>query len=774
MINIEASGSDIITWSRDSEDKFKVIKKKVADFKPYFYVPDESGNYISCFGEKVKKVFTRLPGDVPKERTMYDRHFEADILYCHRFMVDTSEGELKKQEIRVCFLDIETESGENAKQKFPDVDNPENKILSICVYDSFTEKYKIFCLSEEIEFEECEIEFFLDEKEMLKSFCKYIKKNDFDLLSGYNCDKFDLYYIINRMKKLYLNMTILSRDNVKSYIDDYGHIKIWGRNTYDIYFGLRDLKPGERPSWKLGDVSQDELGYGKTDYDGELWELWEKDRKKFLSYNKNDVKLCVDLDKKFSMIDFHDEIRRISKVTWDNVFTIYMVNDCLLLQYCKDRYVLPSIPKRKKESYSGAYTEVFDTGVFDDVIVMDFKSLYPTVMLLYNVSFETVSNKFTDIPIGNNVYFKKDKLGIIPELLYDLYKKRMNYRDLMIKNKKNNDLYNIYKVKQNAYKILMNSRYGEFGFVRSRIYNLKCADSITFMARKIIKKTVEISEKLGLKVLYCHTDSIYFVFDDDKKRDKKELEKSGKELSKKIEREVRKILPENDLVSDITLDLEFESICPSAFFNKKVKARNAKLIIYEDNHFLEKEKLKITGFQSIRSDTPRLIQDLLNEVFVMILNHKSEIEVTKHIKGFESKFLSGKFSIDEISVPIGIRVNVPQSIVKGLSYHVKGAVNMNNHFQGNISKGDKVKVVYLKDWSFDVISYKEKFPGRLIDNIDYKKMWKRYKQVFLDIFECLSWNTLKTGSQSLDKFFSKKMSNVSKSGSKVGLFKFGK
>lgn len=770
MNNIEANGSDIITWSRDTDDKYKVNKEIITDFRPYFYVQDSLGKFTSVFGEKLKKVYVRLPSDVPKVRTQYDKHYEADILYCSRYMIDKTD-ELKKELIRVCYLDIETESGPDAPQKYVNASNPENKILVIGVLDSFELKYKILCLSEPFEFDKCEIEFFDDEVKLLKKFCSYVRKNDFDLFSGYYIEKFDMMYIINRMKKLRMNMTLLSRDNVKTYIDDYERIHIWGRDIYDVYWGIRDLKSGERESWKLGDVSQEELGYGKLDYDGELWELWKKDRKKYCEYNYVDVKLLYDLDKKLGLISHHDEIRRISKCGWSNVFVTNMVNDCVLLQFCKGRYVLPSIIRREKTKFAGALTEVYDTGLFKNVLVFDYRSLYPTIMILHNISFETISTNFNDIPIGNGVYFSKDKLGIVPELLIMLNDRRLSYKKKMKEFDFDSDDYNMYNNIQVSYKIFSNSFYGLFGYVRSRVYNTKCAGSVTFKGKKIIGKTIEIAGKYDLKVLYAHTDSISFEVKKD--MTEKELKELGEKLSKEIEKEVRKILPKNKLVEDknITLDLEFESICKSAFFNEKVKNRNAKLIIYQDGKFLDKPKLKVTGFQSIRSDTPKLVQNLLNEVFMMILEEKEESEVLRVINKFKTKFMNEQFYIGDISIPMSIKVDVPGELVKGLSYHVKGAVNYNQRYDSNITRGDKVKVCYVRDSSIDVISFKEKFPSDL--KVDYKKMWKRYISIFEDIFECMKWYSLKTGSSSLSQFSNKKMTNSNVT-TGTGLFKFSK
>jgi DNA polymerase I len=1180
MINIEASGNDIVYWGRNEDGSLYRFKDE--DFHPFFYVPDFQGEYVSCFGEKLKKVMCRLPSDVPKERLLYEKHFEGDILYVNRYSIDRL-GVLEKEPIKVCSIDIETESGSKAVQRFPDVNNPLNRITVIGVHNNFSDKYRIFCLGSECGFDKCEVEYFDDEIVMLKRFCKYVRTEDFDLFSGYYIDKFDMPYIINRMKKLNIDMTLLSRDTVQTYIDNYGHIHIWGRDTFDIYFGIRSLVSGERPSWKLNDVCQDELGYGKLDYDGELGELYYTDLKKFLEYNFIDVKLVVDLDKKFSMISFFDEIRRISKCSWSSVFTTNMVNDFHLLQFCKGRYILPSVSHREKEGYEGAHTEVYGTGLFKNVLMFDYKGLYPTIMMLYNISFETISSNFTDIPVGNGVYFMKKKLGIIPELLYSLFKKRNEYRDLMKSSVYGSDEYKRYKSIQKAYKILMNcfhpntdiwtvdgiknikdvkvgdkvysinpntleleekrvigtikkyfsgelysiknreinlrvtpehrflwvnrnhskdhnktffeeiqsrrfkhnsipfhkknklnskdvislfdfvkldknkyifllknnqdlritkklvkkivpniiltqrlcdislpeitnfddlgdlkklydngyeifikvikyrrgsksirlfyknslfseligwfisegtlgktkpkhypngnyrgkdcrisisqytyvkeieqllkklgysyykgesgftisnpilhtifkqfgstsyekfiprkyfklldlehlfysmylgdghkavnnyntvskklaenvgeilfllgkrfkirkskwdnksynihfrdsvnwrisddedlykekykgyvyclnvednhtvfagenykmcwtgqSRYGDFGYVRSRIYNIKCAEAVTFIGKKIILKTIEVAKNFGLKVLYAHTDSIYFVIDDNVTRTKEELKDIGEKLSGQIESEVRKILPKSTLLPEVTLDLEFKEICLSAFFNEDVKSRNARLVVYDEGEFLKSPRLEITGFQSVRSDTPVLIQKLLNNVFTHILQGDKESDVLKIINDFSTDFINSKFDVRDISIPTSVNAEIPDDIVKGLSYHVKGSVFYNQHFSertGKIKTGDKVRVCYVKVNSFgiDVISFTDKFPEKL--EVDYKKMWERYKSVFLDLFGCMNWHSLSTGSFSLSQFSGKKTQTVNKDTVKTGgLFNFG-
>lgn len=772
MITTTAMGSEIRLYGRDPVTLLP-YKKVVDDFRPYFCVGinevvgkgleveklanGDTKVYKSVFGDDLKKVFCKLPSEVPKLRTGFSKHFEADILYLHRYAIDRMD-KIEKEPIKICYLDFEMESGLGAPEKFPSPGKAINKIISIGSCNSFTGEYIVWalCKKEEAIFEkDCgfEIRYFDDETEMISSWLRWINTEDFDMYTGYNIDGFDMPFLINRMNRLKMDVSRLTRGG-KAYIDDHDRLNLMGRVVFDIYWGMKFLSTKERDSWKLGEVANEELGLGKVEMEGDLAELWRSDKKKFIEYNKRDVELIVRLDSKLKMIDFFDELRRIAKVTWECIFQRSMINDALLLQYCKGKYILPSVRKTDREEYEGAFIDIMGVGVYEYVVALDFKSLYPTMAMLNNISFETVVGKkdqsATDvIEIGNGVRFRKDVVGIVPSILSSMYLERVRYKNMMKELDVDSDEYAVCDVRQDAYKILLNSFCGLFGFIGSRIYNVDCVGSITFKGRQIIQRSIEVAESKGFKCLYAHTDSMWFSLKDVK--DKEEFLLRAKNIAKEVENEVKVLVPKSDLIE---LELNVDKLCKSAFFGK-TRNRNAGLVIWEKGKWLKEEKLSITGFEAKRSDTPKMVREFLKKLFVAVLNGKTEMECLKMVN--ELKTALPGYELIDVGLPVTARGDVPREIKKGLAFHIKACVYANMHFDAEIKSGDKVRVVYVKQnrWGVEAIAFKEKLYEGL--EVDWKRMWRRFEKKVETIWECMSWYCLKTQSMSLAGFANKSM-----------------
>jgi len=192
MITIEADNSDLILRGRNPD---RSRWEKRVKFTPYFYIEDEKGEGVGLGGEHLTKIIAAHPSMVPQMRSKYSRTWEADITYVNRYMIDSYPEEIPKEELRLCYLDIET----NLQQNGVDAIHPDTPITAICCYDNFLNRYFQFTWHPSKTGEETDtysLYVCKDEKEMLTKFAAFIYKTDPDLLMAWNGEDFDFPYII--------------------------------------------------------------------------------------------------------------------------------------------------------------------------------------------------------------------------------------------------------------------------------------------------------------------------------------------------------------------------------------------------------------------------------------------------------------------------------------------------------------------------------------------------------------------------------------------------
>jgi len=513
MITVENVGKTLHVFSRDENEK--VVQKTVTDFTPYFYVLDERGSYTTIDNKKVRKVFVSDPKKVPEERAKYGVTYEADVVYTNRFLIDRY-NKINKTPLRLCYFDIEIES----EGGFPDCEHPSNRILSITLYDNFTDKY--YCIavlsdkntvpqvsSGSVNYYYCE-----DEQEMLQKFITFFKKTDPDLVIGWNSDNFDIPYIVNRMQALHFpNISDLSRLNkTYSFKTEFGwNNKISGRVLFDLMKAYKHVSQGQRESFSLEYISQYELGEGKEKYEGSLDELYKKDFNKFLQYNIRDVELLVMLNEKLKIVDFFDEIRRYTPCRFEDVFMNSRVVDCLILKFCNGNTILPTKAKVERKRIQGALVMNSPVGLFNNIAVGDLKSLYPSIIISLNLSPEMLVENMTDnsISVGNGVFVSKSKKGILPQILSKLFAERKKYKTLMKQFEIGSIEYNVNDMLQYAVKVLMNSMYGVLVYPGFRLYKREIGDSVTYTGREIIKWSRKKMAEKGYETIYGDTDSLF-------------------------------------------------------------------------------------------------------------------------------------------------------------------------------------------------------------------------------------------------------------------------
>lgn len=723
MITIENNGSNILLFGRDKEGKEYINVDST--FKPYFYYDDWKGKYKSIDGKNVSIKYCNHPGDVVTEREKYEITYESDVVYTNRYIIDNI-NKLEQEPIRLCYIDIEIKRTKDGYESPQIASNP---ILMIGCFDNFDKEKTRFVLKD-----------YKNEKDMLKAFINHITIKNPDILIAWNGDMFDFPFLINRINNIGLNADNLGRNNGRSYVKEFG-AKIYGRILIDILqVYKKHFSGGGRESWSLDYISKYELKNdgGKEKYKGELDDLYENDIEKFIKYNDRDVELMILLNEKLRMIEFMDEVRRICYCKFEDLFMNSKLADCLCLKYAKGKFILPKCPpKIEKEHIIGAFVRHSEPKLHENIAVMDMKSLYPSVMIGFNISYETISLTPKDgfINFNNQYYFRKEK-GIIPAILKPIldHRKEVAKRaDEMLKTYGPEDIeYKSLWMLSYALKVIANSFYGSLLLETFRLYKRDAGQSITHISQHVTKNVHKWFEDHGLKVIYGDTDSVFLMMDgrtiEDMINLNKEINESFKQYFKQFGVE-----DENNIFK-----LMFEKVFTTLFFKMNadgegVKKKYAGRMTWYDGK--EVDLISITGFESKRSDNPEAGREFLKNILEMILRKKSKEEIDLFVNEFKIKVKSAGYTPEQIAFPIGISKKLEEY---GNQIHAKASRIANEKHKAGIKQGDKIKYIFVKSPE-KVIAFKNYLYDGYV--VDYDKVIRRIVDLKIGpLYTCLGWN----------------------------------
>ena len=750
----------------------------VTGFRPYFYVPADQAEtgahdpritvgqetqYLSIRGEPLRRLITTRPADVRELRERY-RHFEADIPFATRFMIDAGlTGGVEAPGLtadfhevrpcvidapaRTCILDIECED----ERGFPDA--ARDAIICITCHDAFDDDYVTFLLRSggaEPDFSgdtragglpngcfkkgKHAVNIFDKETEMLRSFAAYITERDPDILSGWNFVEFDIPYIMNRMEKLGLSATdLLARLRGMTERN-----ALRGRALFDLLTAYKKMHGTLRESYRLDAVAEAEVGERKVRYTGTISGLWKENPRLLVEYNFKDVELCVAINKKNNIIGFYREIARYVGCPLDKTLNSSSVIDVYVLRKASGRYVLPSKGFANAEEFEGATVFEPSRGVRENVIVLDLKSLYPMAMMTINASPETKDPK-GELVAPNGIRFRKQPDGLTRSIIADLLRERDERKALRNKFPFGSPEYIVYDMQQNVLKVIMNTYYGVSGYTRFRLFDREIGSAVTSVGRAIIEHTRRVIEGLGHKVIYGDTDSCMVQLPQDYDRNatidtarviEKALNASYSDFAKK------------ELNADTHyFSIKFEKIY-ARFFQAGKKKRYAGQLVWKEGK--DVNETDIVGFEIRRSDTPQITKVVQKRIMELILSGAGYNEVKAYLSDIIKKYRAGAFSLDEIGIPGGIG--------KGLNEYetddaqVRGAKYANEYLRTEFGKGSKPKRIYIRNVTAkypktDVLcfEYGDQVPPEFV--VDRELMLeKTIKQPISRIIEALGWS----------------------------------
>ncbi len=495
------------------------------------------------------------------------------------------------------------------------------------------------------------VEFCKDEADMLEKFVKYVNDYAPDVLTGYFSDGFDLPYLKVRAEKngVKLNLGIDGRGPIFSR----GRIpsgKIAGIVHVDLYRFVDSVFSQylQSETLSLNEVAKELIGEEKEDFDfKKLGNMQDSDWCDFFSYNLQDSVVTYNLAEKIwpDILEFTRIVKEpLFDVARDRMAT--HVENYILHNLDKFNEIAEKRPghdeigkRRTMGKYEGAFVFEPVPGLYENLVMFDFTSMYASVIVSYNLSKATF--------IEGEEFSKKQ--GFFPIMLNEIIEKRKIHKKEFAENPSG-----ILKARSNAYKLLANASYGYQGFFGARYYCREAAAATARLAKENILSAIDKIEKAGYKIIYSDTDSIAFLQED---KNKNEVLKFLKKINK-------------ELPGIMELDLE-DFYARGLFVAKRGATAGAK-----KKYALvdEKGKVKIRGFETVRRDWCRLTRDLQNRILGKILKDGNEKEALKIVKDVVKKLKERKVELEDLMIRTQLRRPLNEYLSEGP--HVVAAKKM--------------------------------------------------------------------------------------------------
>lgn len=767
------------------------IKKKFT-YKPTLYLPSKKrdAEWRTLHGEPLE----------PKEfASIYDarafcrKYDDIDNMkvYGNRRWVYTFIGEnfgeqidFAADKINVGIIDIEV----MALHGFPDVERAEDPITAITL--KINGHYHVFGVKA-YDNQRSDVTYWKsnDEADMLERFLEVWQSMDLDIITGWNVKLFDIPYLCNRMISVLgpnKTMKLSPWNNVEIDMIDIGYkevlgFKIDGIQILDYYDLYRKFILEGRESYTLEYISEHEKVGKKLDYKEQgyknLNDLYERNHQLYIDYNIQDVTCVQGLEDKLKLLELAIIIAYMTRTNYEDVFSQGRIWDANIYNKMKSKKI--AVPPREDrkvthEKIIGAYVKQPNPGRNRWVVSFDFTSLYPMLMIMYNMSPETLVqpdemddelkawydanrdyisvsallNKSIDLSIlkrkqmtmaANGQLFRTDKKGLLAELMEEMFAERSKYKKRMIAAQKegNKNLASRYKAMQSALKVTLNSAYGSIANQHFRFFDKRLAEGVTLSGqlsdRWIINSINEYFNKL-LKttnvdyVIAADTDSVYLNLQAmmEKIMDTSDTKKTIKVMDKLCEEKIIPFIQSamKDLSEYVNafaqkMDMKRETLADQGIW---VGKKNYILSAYDiEGVWYDTPEIKITGWGSARSDKPRICRDALKKAVGVIL-YQDLAALRAEVDAFKAEF--DKQPLMKIACPTGLNdmekwadsINIYQ---KGTPIYVKAALIYNHYIMAHklqykpLTSRNKIKYILLKEpnpFRQEVIGFMDDIP----------------------------------------------------------------
>ncbi|MEM2933309.1 MAG: DNA-directed DNA polymerase [Methanocellales archaeon] len=661
-------------WCKDNYGRDVVILDR--NFEPYFYlIPSDPILGISelrevevvkgdrvfrpvkveitekrDFGVPLKafKIYVEHPQLVPafrEEMEQFGEVREADVLYAVRYIIDRGlypmdgiEVEGEKRELKYGDIAIEALSVKH----LPRADIPELKIAAFdCEMCSSTkgmpnpkaDPIVIISIATKEGVQLYSLEEF-SEREMIKKFVKFIQEYNPDLIVGYNIDEFDWYYLKERAS-LYKVPLEVGKDRSLPSFKPGGirrRVSISGRPNIDLYFlaaqqlNIVKVKTLENIAEYLGVMKKSERVRIPGAEISEYWRDSSK-RKLLLCYARDDALSAYKIAK--NLLPMQYELAKLSRLPLDEVSKIgrgRQVEAFLAAEAYKVNELVPS-KGSGGETYVGGFVLEPKKGVHENVVCLDFTAMYPSIMIAFNISPDTLMKKgngYVAPEVGH--IFRKDIEGFFTHILKSLVEKRSELKKAMSKMDRDSPAYRLLNIRQQTLKVLTNAFYGYTGWAAARWYRRECAEATAAWGRYFIKESIKEAEVMGLEVIYGDTDSLFIKYPGAKS--KEEVLEKARDFAAHIS-------------AKFPLELEIENFYDVVFFTE-AKKRYAGLT--------SEGEVVVKGLEVKRGDWCELAKRIQSEVIKIILRDRDPAKAADLVKETIRKIREAKIPFEDLVI----------------------------------------------------------------------------------------------------------------------------
>ena len=827
--NVQMVGDHFLVRGYENGKHFATREK----FYPTLFVPsNKKTKYKTLEGENVESV---QPGSVRECRDFIKKYegvenfkiYGNDRYICQYISEMYPEEEIKfdTNKIKISTLDIEVAS-ENG---FPDVESAAEEVLLITIQDYATKQIRTWGRGP-FDNKQANVLYkgFRTEYELLTDFINWwmIEENTPEVVTGWNSELYDIPYLVRRIDRI-LGEKLMKRMSPWGLVTERETV-VMGRKqiSYDVggitqldYLTLyKKFTYKAQESYRLDYIASVELGQKKLDHSefDTFKDFYTNGWQKFVEYNIIDVELVDRMEDKMKLIELAITMAYDAKVNYNDVFFQVRMWDAIIYNYLKKRdIVIPPKERSDKDSkYAGAYVKEPVPGKYDWVVSFDLNSLYPHLIMQYNISPETLQDTrhpsatvdkilneeltfemYKDNAVcANGAMYRKDVRGFLPELMEKIYKDRTIYKKKMLAAKQDYEKTPTKSLEkeiarcnniQMARKIQLNSAYGAIGNQYFRYYKLANAEAITLSGQVSIRWIENKMNGFLNKILQTEevdyviasdTDSIYLnmgplvdKFLSNKSDDKtKIVQLLDKICQDKLEPFIEQSYTElADYVQayEQKMIMKRENIAERGIWTAKkryiLNVWNSEGVQYNE------PKLKMMGIEAVKSSTPAPCRQMIKDGLKLMMSGTEE-DVINFIDESRKKFK--QLPPEEIAFPRSVSDVVKYKshsdiYTKGTPIHCRGALLFNHYIKQKkldnkyslINNGEKIKFLYLKKPNIiqeNVISFIQDFPTELgLDKyIDYELQFeKSFVEPLKSILDAIGWNVEKT--VNLELFF---------------------
>ena len=838
----------------------RVVKKDL--FQPKFYVPAKKDTgWKSLNGQMIGSVEFPSMREARSWLEKYDGvqgfNIYGSTNYIHQYITEKfpRDIEFDRDVINIGTIDIETEYGDG----FPEPSEANQQILSITYKRQDRSLYRVWgygdfdtekSLLEPVEYIKCR-----NEVELLTKFIEFFSNPAYmpDVITGWNVRFFDIPYLVNRTSKL-LGLDYVKRFSPWGMVD---YRKISRRGKEDEMYELRGIATldymelfqkfgysyGPQESYSLNHISYVVLGEKKLSYEesGSLKNLYKDDFQKYIDYNMRDVHLVDRIEEKMGLITLALTVAYKGGVNYQDAFGVTSMWESIIYRKLSSMQIMPSINQTFDDTYdiigastadnpgpgerargypstiAGGYVKEPQVGMHDWVVSFDLNSLYPNIIVQWNMSPETIEfgpgsyngmrgvdtylncfGSMTDpmhpatragnvTQAANGSCYRKDKSGVIPDIIVDYYDERKSVKKMMLAAQKEYQKNKTYELEkeinklentQLAIKILMNSLYGALGNKYFKYFQERMAEGVTITGQLVIQwaeKAMNNEMNKILKtdedyVIAIDTDSLYVNFGPlvEATNPKNSVTYLDKICKEHFEPLLAKAY--DDLYMKLNCHTPRMEMSREVIADRGVWSAKKRYILNVHNNEgvqYDEPKLKIMGIEAIKSSTPEVVRGKFKEIFKVIMSG-DESATQQFILDFKKDFRN--LTAEQVSFPRSV-TNITdwrdRKLIykKGTPIHVRGSLLYNKYLKEYklttkyelITNGTKIKFCYLRlpnKIRENVIAFPEALPTELgINNyIDYDLQFnKTFVEPLKLILDAVGWSAEEQ--LTLDSFF---------------------